>query len=295
MRSFIGAFAIVFISPFYAFAGVTTSSSAPVGHFLAQMPQAMHLKGSVCLSPSKNIEADGQNPTHIRHEVHLSLRTCTTPLASRSSACVGHTPMQAPHCVQILILAKPAILTTLTRDNSGEFSLKYAFEHASIHAPHWTHFSALTCMIFTQNPSTVFNFFKTAKGRRDLWQSSPILELYHKVILFCVILLIFVHASCGKKCGTNARRAAGSVGHGSWPLLRGPARANSRKRSPPATAPQAYKIDCPAFAAWGPRCLSSRRVRENFFTEKCGKVLQSSWIIGRITYVVRNVSGWRNW
>ena len=155
-------------SPFYAFAGTFTSSRAPVGHLRAHMPQAMHLKGSVCLSPSKNIEADGQKPTHIRQEVHLSLRTWTTPLASRSSACVGQTPMQAPHCEQILILAKPAMLSTLTLDNSGEFSLKYAFEHASVHAPHWTHFSALTCMIFTQNPSTIFNFFKTAKSRRDL-------------------------------------------------------------------------------------------------------------------------------
>ena len=35
---------------------------------------------------TKNIDAAGQYPTHIRHEVHLSLRTCTTPFASRSSA-----------------------------------------------------------------------------------------------------------------------------------------------------------------------------------------------------------------
>ena len=150
------------VTPSYFASGALISWRAPVGHFLAQMPHAMHLNGSVCLVPSKNMLAVGQNPTHIRHDVHLSLRTCTTPFASRSRACVGHTLMHAPHCEQMLMLEKPVLFTTFTLERSGDSSLNHAFEHAVMHSPHCTHFSAFTCITFTQNPSWNTFFFRSS-------------------------------------------------------------------------------------------------------------------------------------
>ena len=125
-----------FVIPSYFDSGVVRSSRAPVGHAFAQMPQEMHLKGSVCFVPLNLMLAEGQKPTHMRQDVHLSLRTCTTPLASRSSACVGQTSMHAPHWLQTLMLGYVALFSTVILESAGESSLNHALEHADMHSLH---------------------------------------------------------------------------------------------------------------------------------------------------------------
>ena len=83
----------------YSSSPVSTISRAPSGHARTQTPQATHLKGEG-MEGEKNMAALGQNPTHMRQEVHLLRSIWTTPFLSRERAMAGQTAMHPPHWLQ---------------------------------------------------------------------------------------------------------------------------------------------------------------------------------------------------
>ena len=83
----------------YSSSPVSTISRAFSGHARTQTPQATHLKGEG-MEGEKNMTALGQNPTHMRQEVHLLRSIWTTPFLSRERAMAGQTAMHPPHWLQ---------------------------------------------------------------------------------------------------------------------------------------------------------------------------------------------------
>jgi hypothetical protein len=103
------------------------------------------------MSAWKNMEAEGQNSTQMRQEVHFFRSIWTTPFLSLCSAIEGQTAMQPPHWSQTLMSGKPVTFLTAMRDIPGLSCLAHALEHADIHAPHMTHLSSKGFRNFTTN------------------------------------------------------------------------------------------------------------------------------------------------